>query len=74
VGVSKASAIKESDTSAEFSTDPTLKVIGDREWLEQTAYRVVRYELLHCPSLYDALHLLQLLAEENISLVFSFDG
>ena len=61
------------EQSAE-SGDPADKVIGDRDWLERVAYNIVRHELVHCPSVHDAVHILSLLAEENIALVFSFDG
>ena len=56
------------------STDPAKEVIGDRDWLERMAYRTIQHQLLHCRSLYNALHTLNLLHEENIALVFSFDG
>lgn len=49
-------------------------VIGNRDWLERIAYHVLCHELIHCASLYDALNLLILLTNENIALVFSFDG
>ena len=56
------------------STDTAKEVIGDRDWLERMAYKIVQHQLVHCHSLYDALHMLSLLHEENIALVFSFDG
>lgn len=42
--------------------------------MQVVAYRVVQHALLHSASLYDAQHMLALLADENIALVFSFDG
>ncbi|KAK7503511.1 hypothetical protein BaRGS_00005050 [Batillaria attramentaria] len=74
-GTSDTSSCKSGNTTASTASgqDPTQEVIGDRDWLEGMAYRIIRYELLHCGSLYEALHLLDLLAEENIALVFSFD-
>lgn len=56
------------------SEDPGEEVIGDADWLEHMAYHVLTYELTHSSSLYDVTHMLHLLAEENIALVFSFDG
>ncbi|KAL8574758.1 hypothetical protein ACOMHN_035875 [Nucella lapillus] len=50
-----------------------VSVVGDRDWLERVAYRVVHHQLVHAPSLHDAWRMLGLLAEENIALVFSFD-
>ncbi|PVD19335.1 hypothetical protein C0Q70_19822 [Pomacea canaliculata] len=55
------------------SEDPGEEVIGDADWLEHMAYHVLTYELTHSSSLYDVTHMLHLLAEENIALVFSFD-
>ncbi|XP_070207763.1 spatacsin-like isoform X2 [Littorina saxatilis] len=72
--LTKPSSTAEKKRNSETtSTDPAEEVIGDRDWLEHMAYKVVHYELVHCSSLYDALHMLALLVEENIALVFSFD-
>ncbi|XP_076465994.1 spatacsin-like [Babylonia areolata] len=60
-------------SGGEGEGEGALQVIGGREWLERTAYRAVQQQLVRCGTVHDALHLLALLAQENIALVFSFD-
>ena len=74
MGLTKSTRDHVQETDENCTKDPALEVIGNREWIERVCYRIVHYKLLHCCSLYDALHLLELMSEENIALVFSFDG
>ncbi|XP_046337180.2 spatacsin-like isoform X1 [Haliotis rufescens] len=50
-----------------------LIILGNCHWLEQTANRLLQHQLRHTPNLYEALRFVQLLDQENIALVFSFD-
>ncbi|XP_046556417.1 spatacsin-like [Haliotis rubra] len=49
-------------------------ILGNSHWLEMTANRLLQRQLRHTSNLYQALQLVKLLDQENIALVFSFDG